>query len=139
MQVRRTSQNSCSIPCLQLSWCRYSVLMSVEAVTERSPEFYLRRMGLLWLSMVGCFIVGLVLWFAVGLGVIGFMVGVVPLTVLRGRWDRLRNRYYETMRESGREPVARDWPLIRESLDHVMHPRRPARPRSPHAFRDRQS
>ena len=117
--------------CRPSNRCRYSADMSVETADERSPEFYLSRMGLLWLSMVACFAVGLILWFVVGLGVLGFAVGVVPLSVLRGRWDRLRNRYYETMLRSGREPVARDWPLIGESLVHAehLHDRRP-RPRS---------
>jgi len=87
-------------------------------------------MGALWLSMIAFFTLGMVLWFGVGLGVAGFIVGVVPMVLLRGRWDRLMNNYRESMFRSERYPFSvRDWSLVSEKLVHVVRPSRPARSR----------
>ncbi|MDA8069092.1 MAG: hypothetical protein M0T77_10855 [Actinomycetota bacterium] len=93
-----------------------------------SPEFYLSKMGWLWLAMIAFFMLGIVLWFGVGLGVGGFAIGAVPLIVARNLWDRNMRGYTEAMRQAGSVPFSvRDWSLIGESLVHVAAPSRPAR------------
>lgn len=97
----------------------------------RPPEFYLSRMGRIWLWMVACLTLGMILWFGVGLGSAGLVAGVVPMVVLRGRWDRLMRNYCTSMWQSGMEPFSiRDWTLVAESLIHVVQPSRPARSRT---------
>jgi hypothetical protein len=95
------------------------------------PEVYLARMGRIWLWMVACFTLGIILGLAVGLGGAGLIAGVVPIVVLRGRWDRLMRNYSASMWQIGMEPLSiRDWSLVSESLGHVIQPSRPARSRT---------
>lgn len=95
------------------------------------PEFYLSKMGGIVLWMIVCFALGMILWLGVGLGIAGFIAGIVPMIVLRGRWDRLMRNYRASMRQSGMEPFSiRDWSLVGESLLHVIQPTRPARSRT---------
>ena len=97
-------------------------------VSLHSPEFYLAKMGWLWLAMIAFFTLGMVLWFGAGLGVAGFAAGVVPMIGARRMWDRNMLGYSESMRQAGRYPFSvRDWLLIHESLVHVAAPNRPAR------------
>jgi hypothetical protein len=96
------------------------------------PEFYLSRMGGIWLSMVVVFTAWMILWFGVGLAIPGLIVGVVPLIVLRGRWGGLMSSYSASMRQSGKEPFSiRDWSLVSESLVQFIQPTREARSRTP--------
>jgi hypothetical protein len=88
-------------------------------------------MGRIWLWMIACFTVGMILWFVAGLGSAGFVAAVVPMVVLRGRWDRVMRKYRASMWQAGMAPFSiRDWSLVGESLVHVVQPSRPARSRT---------
>jgi hypothetical protein len=67
-------------------------------------------MGGTWLWMVVCLTLGLILWFAVGLGGSGLIAGVIPVVILRRRWDRLMRSYCASMLQSGKQSFSiRDW------------------------------
>lgn len=85
-------------------------------------------MGGTWLWMVACLTLGMILWLAVGFGGGGLVAGVIPVVILRRRWDRLMRSYCASMLQSGKQPFSiRDWSLVSESLVHVINPSRPAR------------
>jgi hypothetical protein len=97
----------------------------------RSPEVYLSRMGWAWLVMVAFFALGMVLWFAVGLGRAALLVIIGPMLLVRVRWERLLRDYSESMRGASQRPFSnRDWSLIGDALIHVVWPARPARSRA---------
>lgn len=96
----------------------------------QAPAFYLSRMGRLWLALVALFAVGIIGWFAVGLGPPALLVAAVPMYVLRTRWDHLLRDYRAAMWSEGLQPLpTRGWSLVGDALAHAVDPERPARSR----------
>ncbi|MHB8694337.1 MAG: hypothetical protein ACYDHH_24115 [Solirubrobacteraceae bacterium] len=103
---------------------------STPGAASAPAEYYLARMGWVWLGMIAVVAVGIAVFVATGRPHTVHLALIGVLVLMRAGYYRLYARYRQAMGIAGLEPLGPEsFALIGEVLAHVSDPCRPARPR----------